>query len=331
MKIKLQKRYSDIQKAVADSRSVLIVSHSAPDGDSVGSQLAFRNYILEHGKDVAVINEGSVPGIYRNLPDVDAVKDIGNYSTRKQFDLIIALDCSNLERLGKTEKLIEDNATIINIDHHPDNTGFGNITLVNKASSSTAELLTEYFLGINYAIDKKTALLLYAAIMTDTGRFRYESTSRRTMELAGLLIEKGANPRKICDDIYFSIPPSVLKLTGKMLESAEFYEDDKICLMQISRESLEKYNAFFSDFDGLAEYTLYAKKVMVGALLKELDDDNIKVSLRSKSNINVSEVARHFGGGGHRNASGFVMKPSLGINRQKLLIIVRQTVWPNQS
>lgn len=319
MSIKTEKIYSDIQKAVADSKSVLIVSHSSPDGDSVGSQLAFRNYILEQGKDAVVINDSAAPGLYKKLPNIDAVRDINHYSADKQFDLVIVLDCSNLERIGKVKELIGDDIPIINIDHHPDNSGFGIISLVNESASSTAELLTEFFKGINHPIDKKTATLLYAAIMTDTGRFRYESTGRRTMELIGILIENGADPRKICDDIYYSVPPSILKMTGSILEGAEFYENGKICFMELSQEIIKKYEASFSDCDGLAEFTMHAENVKVGALLKELDDKNIKVSLRSKNNFNVSKVAHFFGGGGHRNASGFVMKPSLEANRQKLL------------
>ncbi len=319
MNKKIQKTYSDIKKAVADSKSVIIFSHSAPDGDSVGSQLAFRNYLLTQNKDVEVINEGAIPGLYKNLPDVDSVRDIESSSSKKQVDLAVVLDCSNLERLGKAAKLVEDNITIINIDHHPDNTSFGLINLVNEASSSTSEILTEYFLGINHPIDKKTATLLYAGIITDTGRFRYESTSRRTMELSGILIEYGAEPRKICDDIFYSVPPSILKMTGKMLEGSEFYEDGKICVMELSQDIIKKYDASFSDFDGLAEYTLHTENVMVGALLKELDDKTIKVSLRSKSDINVSKVAHLYGGGGHRNASGFVMKSSPETDRKELL------------
>lgn len=319
IKIKKEKTYNDIQKAVAGSKSVLIVSHSAPDGDSVGSQLAFRKYILELGKDVEVINDGSIPGIYKKLPDIDVIVDVDSHTAGKEFDLVVVLDCSNLERLGRVGALIEDNVPIINIDHHPDNTGFGKYVLTDETSSSTAELLTEYFLKIKYELNKSTASLLYAAILTDTGRFRFESTGRRTMELVGILIDKGADPRKICDDIYFSVPQSVLRMTGNMLEGARFYENGKICLMEISQEIIKKYDASFGDFDGLAEYTLHTENVKVGALLKELDGKNIKVSLRSKSDINVSKVANLFGGGGHRNASGFVMSSSPESGRKQLL------------
>lgn len=319
MSVKIQKRYSDIQKAVADSQSVLIVSHSAPDGDAVGSQLAFRNYLLENGKKVEVVNEGLVPNIYKKLPDADAVLDINQFSTRNQFDLVVALDCSNLERIGKVKELVQDNIPLINIDHHPDNTEFGTINLVTPTSSSTAEILTEYFIEITHLIDKKTASQLYAAIITDTGRFRYESTSRRTMELVGILIENGARPRDICDDIYYSISPSKLRITGKMLETAEFFEDGKICLMEISQDNIKKYKATLNDFNGLAEYTLHAEGTIVGALLEEHEDNNVKVSLRSKSDINVSKVAHSFGGGGHFNASGCIIKSSLQTSRTKLL------------
>lgn len=281
--------------------------------------MAFRHYLLDQNKDVEVINDGTIPGLYNKLPDIEVIQDIKNYSTKKEADLVVVLDCSNLERLGKAKKLIDTGVSIINIDHHPDNSSFGSINLVNEKSSSTSEILAEYFLGINYTIDKKTATVLYTGILTDTGRFRYESTGRRTMEIGGILIENGAEPRNICDDIYYSVPPSILRMTGTMLEGAEFYENGKVCLMEVSQETIKKYNATFSDFDGLAEYTLHTEHAMVGALLKEIDDKNIKVSLRSKDNINVSKVAHMYGGGGHRNASGFVMKSGDDIIRKELL------------
>ncbi|MCP4631990.1 MAG: bifunctional oligoribonuclease/PAP phosphatase NrnA [candidate division Zixibacteria bacterium] len=319
MSTKIQKTYNDIQKAVADSKSVLIFSHSAPDGDSIGSQLAFRNYILNQGKSVEIINDGPVPNMYKKLPDTEAVMDLVKTSALNRFDLLVVLDCSNLERIGKVKELIKYSIPIINIDHHPDNNGFGTINLVSATSSSTAEILTEYFVGINHIIDKKTATQLYAAIITDTGRFRYESTSRRTMELVGILIESGAKPRDICDNIYYSLSPSKLRITGKMLETAMFFEDGKICMMEVSQDNIKKYNATLNDFNGLAEFTLHAEGTVVGALLEEHENNNVKVSLRSKSDINVSEVAHAFGGGGHFNASGCIIKSSLKTSRDRLL------------
>ena len=319
MSKKTETTYSDIQKAVADSKSVLILSHSSPDGDSIASQLGFRNYLLEQGHDVEVVNEGTIPKIYDKLPGIEQIRDIDDFTTNKQFDLAVVLDCSNLERVGKAIDIIKDAVPIINIDHHPDNTAFGAINLVDKVSSSTSEILTEYFLNINHRINKSTATLLYAGILTDTGRFRYESTSRRTMELVGVLIESGAEPRNICDDIYYSISPSKLKITGKMFESAEFYEDGKICLMELSQENIKLCKASMSDFNGLADFTLHTKGALVGALLEEIDDKTVKVSLRSKNDFNVSKVAHIFGGGGHFNASGYIMKSSLATNRNMLL------------
>ncbi len=304
---------------IAGAESILITSHASPDGDSIGSQLALYDYIINQRKKVELINQDSIPYMYRFLPGIDCIKNIETNAPKNKFDLAFVLDCSSMERTGQVLQLLDRKTKVINIDHHPDNNKFGNIALWDSEASSTAEILTEFLLGSGWPISKDTAVVLYSAIMTDTGRFRFESTGRRTMELAGLLIELGANPRKISDNIYFSIPPAILKLTGNMLGGAQFYNDGKICIMEVSQAIMQKYGSSISDLDSLAEYTLYAKDVTIGALLKELDSTCTKVSLRSKDTINVSQVAHKFGGGGHRNASGFVANLSLEESRRELL------------
>ncbi|MGH8015106.1 MAG: DHH family phosphoesterase, partial [Candidatus Zixiibacteriota bacterium] len=164
-----------------------------------------------------------------------------------------------------------------------------------------------------------TAVQLYAAILTDTGRFRYNSTSPRTMEIGGKLIGAGADPRLICDQVYFNLPTSTIKLIGHALESAEFLENGAICVLSLGKDVLIKHEARLSDTEGLAEYTLFGKGVEVGILLKEGKDGITRVSLRSREKVNVAELAAQFGGGGHICAAGCSIEKGLAETKKVLL------------
>ena len=314
-----QKIYKDIIKAVEVAKSILIASHEDPDGDSIGSQLAMRQFAIAKGKSVTILNHGAIPDKYLFLPNIVEIKNIEDYQGSESFDLAIIIECPGLERLGKVQRHLGEGTKLINIDHHPDNQKFGVVNLLNSKASSVGEMLVEYFEAINWKIDTNAAICLYAAILTDTGRFRYNSTTRRTMEIAGQLIELGANPREICDRIYYTMPLQLIKLTGTALSGINFYEDGRICLMQVDRRMLEENKTDYGDLNGLADYTLFGKGVVVGGLIKELDKGRTKVSLRSRGKFDVSSVAHKYGGGGHFNAAGFAVNLPMDAVRKTLL------------
>ncbi len=313
-----KKIYSEIIESIANSHSVLITSHMGPDGDSIGSQLALAKYIKERGKDVMVANHGSIPEKYKFLPGIESIVKPTDGAERS-FDLVIVLECPDVQRTGDVSGMIDDGTKLINIDHHPDNTDFGDINLVDTRAAAVGEMLAEIFLDTEYKIDSDTATLLYSAILTDTGRFRFESTSRRTMEIAGKLIEAGANPRQICDNIYFSYTESILKLTGEVLSKARLFEAGKVCLISLDKKMLKDNGSALADTEGMAEYTLYLRGVVVGALLREIDDNVTKVSLRSRGDVDVSGLAHKYGGGGHFNAAGCTINMALSPAEEKLL------------
>jgi phosphoesterase RecJ-like protein len=313
-----KKIYREIISAIDNAETVLITSHMGPDGDSIGSQLAMARYAKERGKDVWVVNHGSIPEKYKFLPDVGSILN-PNDCSQKQFDLIVILECPDLKRTGDVAKLVKEGAKQINIDHHPDNTGFGDIVLVDTKAAAVGEMLTEIFLSAGYNLDADVASLLYAAILTDTGRFRFESTTRRTMEIAGRLIDFGANPRQICDNIYFSYTESNLKLTGEAYSKVRLFENGKVCLISMDKKMLKGNGSALTDTEGMAEYTLYLRGVVVGALLREVEDDFTKISLRSRGDIDVSALAHKYGGGGHTNAAGCTMNMPLASAEKKLL------------
>ncbi|MCX6826575.1 MAG: bifunctional oligoribonuclease/PAP phosphatase NrnA [candidate division Zixibacteria bacterium] len=318
--------YKEIAAQIKGSQSILITSHEDPDGDSIGSQLAMRRLAADLNKVAVIINHGLIPLKYRFLPEIEHITEIRQYNNINAFDLIIMLDCPTLERSGEVNILINKKQTIINIDHHPDNTVFGNINLIDSKASSVGEILCELFLHLKIRIDEISAAQLFAAILTDTGRFRYETTGQRTMEVAGHLIECGAHPREICDQIYYSISESTLRLTGQVLSGIEFFQEGKICLLRLNRTLLEANHSNLSETDGLTDYALFGKDVMVGALLREIDDRRTEVSLRSRGSLDVSRLAHKYGGGGHYNAAGFAVNLPLEQVDEKLLKDIRELI-----
>lgn len=319
----------EIRTLIEASRRVLVASHVHPDGDALGSQLAFAEYLKSLGKEVLLVRDDDIPSKYEWLNGVTAIPHFDEYKDHLTFDTAVILECPDMQRVGRAAQFLTDETAIITIDHHPDNNSFGNVNWTNVDASSVGEMLYEYFVKVGFAVDANVAELLFTSILTDTGRFRYRSTSRRTMEIAGLLIEAGAQPQKICDMVYYNLQPSRMRLTGKVLNSIEFCHDEQICLLTLTKKMLEDSAAHDADSDGLVDYTLHNVGVQVGALLKQIGPNATKVSLRSRNGINVSEIAGRFGGGGHYNASGCTVSMPLEKTREELLKILVEAIETN--
>lgn len=301
----------EISAILEVSNSVLVVSHVDPDGDALGTQLAFATFLRKNGKEVFLVREDEIPEKYLFLPGLDEIKHIHDYRDGLKADASVILECPKLSRAGNIIQKLNEDCRFINIDHHQDNEGFGEINWVEQKASSVGEMVCEYFDAVGYEVDRDSAMQLYTAILTDTGRFRYNSTSPRTMEIAGKLIAFGADPRIICDQIYYNLPLTTLKLVGHALDRAEFVSGNTICILSLTKEDISHKGARLSDTEGLAEYTLYGKGVELGILLKQGEDGITRVSLRSRGKINVADLAAKFDGGGHPCAAGCSIDKSL--------------------
>jgi len=329
MTVKTKKIHNDIEALIQKADNILITSHMEPDGDSLGSQLALRRYLIGLEKEVDIFNQGQISQKYEFLPDIEHVIDIDTGGTKEaseKYDLAIVLECPDTERTGDVRPLIDRAKMIINIDHHPDNTGYGDIAYLDSGASAVGEILSTYFFDVGYKIDREAAIQLYTAILTDTGRFRFNSTTRKTMEIAGKLIEAGADPRYISDSVYYSFSESTLHLIGKVFSRVRLFGGGKICLVAMDQNTLSENNFNPADTEGMAEYTLFGKGVVIGGLLKEVGKRRTKVSLRSRDGINVSELAHKYGGGGHNNASGFHIDLPLMEAQEKLLVDLKEII-----
>ncbi len=300
-----------IRDVLESSQTVLVASHVDPDGDALGTLLASTAYLHSLGKRVLAVRDSDIPAKYRFLPGTDSIHRYSDLPSDTRVDTALILECPHLDRVGRVQSLLTDSVTVINVDHHRDNAQFGTINWVDLGASSVGELMYEYLIRTGYEITADDATCLYTAILTDTGRFRFASTSPRTMQIAGELIERGADPQFICDKVYYSLTKPSLLLMGKVLEGIEFHCENQICLLSMTQSMLQESGAIMADSEGLVDFTLYGENVVAGAFFKEVGPHETRVSLRSRDRINVSRIAGSFGGGGHFNAAGCTLEKSI--------------------
>jgi len=293
-----------INRIFEKARRILIVSHIDPDGDAVGTQLAFGEFLAARGKEVLMVRDSEVPDKYSFLPHINDIVETHVLRAETAVDTALVLECPNLQRIGAAVRLLTAGVPVINIDHHRDNAMFGDVNWVDIQPSSVGEMAFEYLRQTGFAITPTIAECLYTAILTDTGRFRFASTSPHTMAVAGELMALGADARKICDQVYYNVRLSALKLMGKVLNGIEYHYNGKVAILTLTRQMLVDSGAAESESDGLVDLTMFGRGVVAGALLKEIDSSHTKASLRSANGVNVAAIAYQFGGGGHFNAAG---------------------------
>lgn len=295
---------SQIRETIERAEHVLVVSHIDPDGDALGSQLAMGQYLQDLGKTVYLMRDSQIPDKYSFLPGIEKIRSASSIASDLRLDTAIILECPSLDRVGSAARFLNEGTTLISIDHHRDSVAFGAINWVDIKASSVGEMVFDYFETVDYIPSHDVATQLYTAILTDTGRFRYQSTTSHTMRVAASLIEAGADPRRICDQVYYNMRPTTVKLIGKVLNTVEFHNFGKLCVLTLTREMFASAGAEDFESDGLVDFTMSNKGVIAGVLLKENGGGGTKVSLRSSNGVNVSAIASEYGGGGHFNAAG---------------------------
>jgi len=302
----MTEKLAEINDILEKHSSFLITSHMDPDGDSVGSQMALYYSLINRGKKVIAVNQGAIPAQYGFL-DREKIIRFSEPSLEFTPEVVVVLECPLLDRIGFVKKLIPDSAILINIDHHNDNENYGSINVVDETSSAVAEILYLMFEENNQEITPRIAELLYAAIASDTDRFRFESTTSRCMSIASKLIEKGARPKEIADNLYSGMSPGTAKLLGHTLAGLQTLSGGKIGYFTITRENVEKSGASIQNSEGFVDFILTVNGVRMGFLFKELPEERVKVSVRTQNGIDSAVFASHFNGGGHTNAAGFIV------------------------
>ncbi len=297
----MKKDIRAILELIRKKNRFLITSHVNPDGDSIASQLALRKVLLSLGKTVTVVNLHPVPRIYRFLTGAGEILVRRRHSMRP-YSALFVLDCGHPSRasgfLGRRNP-----PTVVNFDHHITNTGYGDLNWIDTGASSTCELIYDLATKLGVAFDLELATALYTGILTDTGSFRYSSTTPRSMTIAARLLRHGIDPNGIAEQIYDNAEYVSLRLLGKVLGRLGKSADGRISWVTFSHAELSR----LSTISETEEFVNYARSLNTARLaigLKEVKPGDIRVSFRSKGEVDVSAFASRYGGGGHRNAAG---------------------------
>ncbi len=282
----------------------LLSSHARPDGDAVGSVLALAGVLEQLGCEVDIVLADPVPLIYQSLPGVDRIR---HTSTVKPGGPCILLECDSIERTGLHGL---DETFLINIDHHASGRPFGALNWIDPSACAVGAMIYEIAQSSGATITPAMATCLYTAILSDTGSFTYDGTNAGTFALAHDLTVSGARPGQIARDIYFSSPEGKVRLLGAAL--SRMRREDRIAWSWITLEDMENASADVEDCEGVVNHLISVTGVEAAVFLREVaDDDRYRLSIRSKGELDVAKVAEHFGGGGHRTASGCTLEGPL--------------------
>ena len=300
--------FTKLKKIIDEHQSFLLTTHVNPDADALGSELAFYLILKKLGKKIKVVNHSSTP---YNLEFLDEGKVIEKFDESVHgniFDdaeVFVLLDLNQANRIVKMEKgFCSFQGVKVCIDHHQDPENVFDNYFGNTDYSATSEIVYDFIEQTKIVeIDYSIALQLYAGIMTDTGSFRFDRTNPRIHRIMAELLETGVNPTTVYDKIYDQFKFARVKLLGEALSSIELDSTKQIAIMSIKKEALTRTGATEADIDGFVNYCLTIQNIQIGILFYELKD-GLKISFRSKEDIQVNKLAVEFGGGGHTNASG---------------------------
>jgi phosphoesterase RecJ-like protein len=319
-----------IVEAVRSKGHVLLATHFNPDGDALGSLLGLAEVLEGMGKRVLRYLEEPVSHLYRFLPGCGQIQTdmakVREFIAQAGNDLLtVCLDCGEEKRLGRYHQELSGFHPLLVIDHHRGNSGFGDGAWIEPHRSSTGEMVYDLAVALGAEVSTRAAECLYAAINTDTGSFRYESTSSHTFAVAGELVRRGVRPETVATNLYDNYTLGRLRLMQEVLATLEMYERDRIAIIRVTQKMLERTFTTMLDTEYFINLPRAVSSVRVAVFLKEIEPNHVSVSLRAKGQCDVSQVAGQFGGGGHRNASGFRVKGQpLDAVRDALLLRLRQ-------
>lgn len=297
-----------VVEAIRGRDRFLVTTHENPDGDALGSLLATTLALRQVGKDVVMYLAGDapLPGEYSFMPLTELKRIVPDDSGDR---VLLAVDCANESRLGPGPDLIETALSTIDVDHHHDNTRFGDVNLIVANASSTAEVLRDIFRELNVKLTPEIAEALYIALVTDTGRFQYSNTTPKALRLAAELVEAGANIHRVFQGVYENVQFAKLKLLARALDRAQVYEGGAVVISYLLRDDFAEVGAAEPYSEGIIDSLRAVEGAIVSVLIREpprADGPTRRISLRSSSDeVDVSAIARKSGGGGHRQAAGF--------------------------
>ncbi|MEW5806219.1 MAG: bifunctional oligoribonuclease/PAP phosphatase NrnA [Acidobacteriota bacterium] len=325
MKEEIIKKFQDL---VSRNSRFLLTVHLNADGDAIGSEIALCKFLKSKGKIVHLLNQEPLPEAYQFLCgdcSIEVFDPELHGSLFESADVIFLIDNSTPGRFAAMKDyLLGSRALKICIDHHPESNPVWDFNIIIDDACATGEIIYDLLIGMGQPIPLDIAQSLYAAIITDTGHFRFSITNARTHEIVSHLVRIGVNPQKVYQEVYERIPLEYIRLMGCAFENVTREDEGKIAHIDITREMIDRCSAHHIDTSDILNPILTIDRVKVAVLFKELADGRSKVSLRSKGDVDVNLLASEFGGGGHKNASGIVMNEGLEEAKRKILARLRK-------
>jgi bifunctional oligoribonuclease and PAP phosphatase NrnA len=312
-------RMAAILRVLRQGERFLVCSHAQPDGDSVGSMLALRILLEQMGKRADLVTADRIPAHYRRLPGIPAIHTM--LRVHGPYDAAIVLECDSPQRtkLRGLESFYQ-----INIDHHVSGREFADLNWIDHEAVSVGEMVYRMTRAAGVALTPAMASCLYTTVLTDSGGFCYGSVRESTFELARELVAAGADPIAIAQEVYFSAPASKLLLLGAAL--SRLNREGRLAWLWVTHRDVMQSHATEDDSDGIVNYALGVEGVEAAVFLRELPEGRIKLSLRSKGEVNVAAIAERLGGGGHENAAGCTLDGPLTEALDQVLAPLRRAV-----
>ena len=312
---------SQVVELIENKQKFGITTHIKPDGDGVGSSLGLCWLLNSLGKTAEVIVRCEVPPAYRDLPGAENIRDIEKIDN--DYDAVFVIECSDLQRPGIAGL---ENEFTVNIDHHATSEHFGTINWIDATASAVGEMIYNLCKAIGGRVTREIAECVYMALVTDTGSFHFSNTTDRTLKVASELVKAGAKPADISESVYNNYPWSRIELMRRVVATIQRDETGRVAWMRQTLEMKESSKAVDGDNNGFVNIPLAAREVLASVYMREVGDDQYRVSLRSKGNINVARVAEKFGGGGHNNAAGLRVEGDWDAKEREIVEAVRNAI-----
>jgi bifunctional oligoribonuclease and PAP phosphatase NrnA len=293
-----------IRDELLNRQRVLLTSHLRPDGDSIGSQLALAFTLDALGKQVRIVNADAAPEHYLDFPGMDRIEIAPAVPADAAIDAVVVMECSDLSRTGVSGL---DGRFIINIDHHAGNRMYGALNWFDESAAACGEMVFDLIRALGVPLTPDIATHIYLAILTDTGSFHHSNITPRTFDICRQTVEAGVNPGAMARRVFDSNSFGKLKLIGALLDAMELIDQGRLAVLYLDDAMLSACGCTHNDTEGLINLPLTAREIQAVVFFKVSSDGIVRVSMRSKYDVDVRMVANGFGGGGHKNAAGFTV------------------------
>jgi phosphoesterase RecJ-like protein len=318
--------FRQIEAILRECQRFLLMSHIHPDGDSIASVLLFAHVLDRFKKPCRILLDDDIPKKFDFLQGVERIERYRDRDGAVEPDAVVVLDLSSLDRLGGAQKAIPPGAKIIQIDHHPSERALGQVSVLDERESSTTELVYLFLLYCGVPITPEIATLVYTGIVCDTGRFLFPNTTCQSLKICSDMIRMGASPETIANRLYFRSSQNTLRALAKALSTVEFHMNGRVSCMHLNKDEFNHHEKL--DTEGFIDSLLTVDGTEVEFFMLKLKSRLYKVSFRSKETVDVNEIARFFGGGGHSRASGCQIEGTVEEVKDRILRVLKKKLQP---